>query len=119
MVRCIVASFLGAAVVFIWGTVSWTLPWHMNSMKHLPGGDATMAMMQEKLSEPGLYVYPPYPKDQSDEAAVAEWKQKYAGGPYISTLVYHETGYMDGMGVTFLRGYVLEVVGAGLIVCLL
>ncbi len=50
---------------------------------------------------------------------MAEWQKKYAGGPYISTLVYHETGYMDGLGVTFIRSYVLEVVGAGLIVYLL
>ncbi len=61
MARCIVASLLGAAAVFLWGTISWTLPWHTDSMKHLPGGDATMAVIQEKLPESGLYVYPPYP----------------------------------------------------------
>ncbi len=120
MGRFVLASILGGAAVFVWSTISWmVLPWHMSSIKNLPDGDATMAVLREKLPESGVYTFPPYPEDQTDEATMAKWEEKYVGGPYISTLLYHDSGYMDAMSMQFIRGYVLDVIAAGLLVYLL
>lgn len=120
MVRLVAASLIGGLVVFAWGSISWmVLTWHMTSMKPLPEADATFAAIQEKLPDSGVYYYPPMYEEGADEAAAEAWAEKRTGGPYISMLIYSKSGYMEGMPRQFVTGYLLEVVGAGLIACLI
>ena len=118
MLRKVLASLFGGMVVFAWGTISWTiLPWHLSSMGDLPDGGKTIATLSDIKATSGVYIYPPTP-DTGDENALKEWQEKYAGGPYISMLVYHQGGYTESMAGLFLRGYALNVAGAGFIVFL-
>ena len=120
MVRTAIASLVGALVVFGWGSVSWlVLTWHLDSMTNLPGGDATFEALKVNLPESGVYMYPPPPEAGADEATLKDWSEKYSGGPYINMLVYRDAGYNENMATTFIKGYALDVVGCGLIACLL
>ena len=66
MKKIIIPSLLAAIVVFIWMFISWTvIPWHNMDMKTI-NDQALIEQMNASLTEPGIYLYPGIPEDQSD-----------------------------------------------------
>ena len=89
-----------------------------STLTALPDGSETVASLRDAGAASGIYIYPDTP-DPSDENAMKKWKEDYGGGPYISLLVYNQGGYLESMGTMFLGSFMLNIAGAGLVVCLL
>ena len=69
MIRIIIAGFLGAVVLFIWGFISWAvLPFNSQTMLALPNEDTVLAALKAGNIESGLYRIPGE-KNRNDEGA--------------------------------------------------
>src|SRR5438067_2195357 len=57
MGRILLAGFLGAIVLMIWGFLSWAvLPWSGQSMLKLPNEDTVLSALKAGNAESGMYV---------------------------------------------------------------
>src|SRR2546430_2000750 len=81
MGRILLAGFLGAIVLMIWGFLSWAvLPWSGQSMLMLQNEDAVLSALKAGNAESGMYVIPGM-KDHNDEAAKKAHMEKMKAGP--------------------------------------
>ena len=61
-VRLILGTLLGGVILFVWGSISWTvLPWH--KVKSFTNGEAVGAMIGSGVEGRGIYVYPDNPHE--------------------------------------------------------
>ncbi len=80
--RIVTAGIVGGVVMFIWGALS-----HMAlgigdmGMKSLPGEDVVMPAMKSSISERGFYMFPAMDENDTSEAAMKAWEEKYKQGP--------------------------------------
>ncbi len=96
MVRIIVAAFLGAAVLFVWGAVSWLfVPWH--ELRALPREDTIVTALRKSNVGTGVYTIPAPPEhdpsisQEARDRRFDEWQEKHREGP-LAMLVYTEAG---------------------------
>ena len=112
MNKLIVPSLITAVVVFIWMFISWTvIGWHNVDVKNLPNGDALAEQMQKSISEPGIYVYPGQPEDESD-AAMQKWNDQYKAGPLIHFMVYNPEGTEWNMAMPMIKSFIINFIAA-------
>lgn len=81
----------GAAVLFVWGAVSWMfLPWHNGTIKRLPEEQLITDTLKTVIKEPGFYSFPGHegPDGKKDDGA---WAEKYRRGP-IGSVVFQPAG---------------------------
>ncbi len=111
MNRLVVPALLAAVVVFIWMFISWAvIGWHDLEIKSFP--DATeIEHMKAVMHEPGIYVYPGYPEEDS-ESAMKEWTDKYEAGPIISFMVYSPTGGNPWDMMLCVRSFIINFIAA-------
>ncbi len=114
MKKVIIGGLLGGLVMIIWQSVSWmAIPWHMP--QSIPNEDIVAQVLQENITEPGLYSYPGFNHDpdanaEEQKAAMDSMIKKGAQGPRVMQLVYtpHGGSFMDpsqfifGYGANFL-----------------
>ncbi|MGP8217395.1 MAG: hypothetical protein ACLQQ4_17640 [Bacteroidia bacterium] len=90
MKKFIIASFVGALIIFAWSLLSWMfLPVHIHSFHYTPKQDTILSALNNSSLESGAYMLPT-PDNRSlgmmkDEKYVNEMKEmekKYAGKPY-------------------------------------
>lgn len=111
MKKIVLPSLLAAIVVFIWMFISWAvLPWHNTDMKNIRD-DALVQQMKSSLNEPGIYLYPGEPADESD-AGMGEWFSKFRTGPVISFMVYYPNGIEPMNPLQFIKGFVINFIAA-------
>src|SRR5687767_7993346 len=92
MIRTIIAGIVGGVVMFLWSFVSHvTLPIGEIGVKSLPNDTVVMSELRSNINEPGLYIYPGMNMENTTEAEMAAWTDKYKAGPR-GILVYSPTG---------------------------
>jgi hypothetical protein len=103
MKKIILASALGAVVMFMWGAVSWVvLPWHNATMHSFSNEDAIISVLKASNAESGTYMIPGYANTK--EAMV----EKAKNGP-IAHVNYSPVGYDMGP-LFYVKGIVLDFI---------
>lgn len=117
MQKIIIPSLLAEVVIFIWSSISWmVIGWHMIDLFNLPD-ETFVQQMDATITDPGVYVYPGYPVDQS-EAGMEAWTNKHLAGP-LFIMVYHPEG-SDPMPLgNFIKGFILNFIAAFIAAALL
>jgi hypothetical protein len=107
--RIIIAGFLGAVVLFIWGFISWeVLPWNAQTMHKLSNEDAVMAVIKAGNPESGTYSIPGM-GDAKDEASKNAHMEKMKTGP--TAMIEYSTTGMD-LPIYMLRGFIIYLLSA-------
>lgn len=108
MGRIILAGFLGAVVLFIWGFLSWAvLPWNEQSIHTLPNEDAVLTVLKSQNLENGLYRIPGH-KDNSEASKKAAY-EKMKTGPMA--MIHYSNDGMDMPGY-MLKGFIILFLAA-------
>jgi len=112
MNKLIVPSLITAVVVFIWMFISWTvIGWHNVDVKSLPNGETLSEQMKQSITEPGIYVYPGQPKDESD-AAMQKWYDRYEAGPLVHFMVYNPEGTEWNLAMPMIKSFIINFIAA-------
>ena len=110
MKKIILPSLLAAFVILVWSSISWmVVGWHMIDIFSLPD-ESVVQQLDSTIDEPGIYVYPGYPEDQS-EAGMKEWTDKHLTGP-LFFMVYQPTGGDPMPAGMFIKGFILNFITA-------
>ena len=118
MKKIILPSLLAAVVVFIWMFISWTvIPWHNMDMKPI-NDQALIEQMRASMTEPGIYLYPGVPEDQS-EAGMQKWTDMYKAGPLVHFMVYNPQGAEWEMALPMLSSFLINFISAFIAAALL
>lgn len=87
----LLAAVVGALIVFVWSFVAHVLlPLGMVGVDPLPDEEAVVEVLRDTIAEPGLYYFPAYPHDATEEQE-AEFTARHEAGP-LGTLVYQPGG---------------------------
>ncbi|MFN0035805.1 MAG: hypothetical protein ACKVUS_12110 [Saprospiraceae bacterium] len=117
MKKQLIATLVGAAILFVWQFLSWsTLGIHESEYGYTPNQDRIMEALGQNLTEEGTYMLPGVPPGTSHEQAEA-LMQPNVGKPWAS-ITYHKAFNMD-MGMNMLRGFAVDLLAAWLLVWLL
>lgn len=121
MKNCILATFVGAIIVFIWTSVSWmVLPWHNWDMKSFKddGKHITEALKKE-ASESGIYVIPNLKQeDHQDSKGQEAWMEKAHQGPFAYMSVRTQGTHWD-MNVSLAVQFLMQLFVASLVVSII
>ncbi|MDH7514281.1 MAG: hypothetical protein QHI48_00195 [Bacteroidota bacterium] len=118
MKRFLLAVALGAITVYLWGSFSWiVLPWHNAVMPNLPNDTAVIRVLNQNISQTGVYRFPSYPMDGSEES-MRFFLQRFEAGP-VGMIVYRQVGYNPMSAGSFLWGFFLDICAVSLVVVLL
>ena len=111
--RVLLGGLLGGCVAFGWGSVSWmVLPYHEQTLRPLPMTAAEVSALSAKITQSGVYHWPPMPfaaasqpageqagggaggAAASTQPSVAEsvWMEQTRKGPRITSMIYHPGG---------------------------
>jgi len=117
MKKQLIATLVGAAILFVWQFLSWALlPVHKSEFGHTPNQDKIMEFLNQNLSEEGTYMLPMSPPGSSPEQEAALMESS-AGKPWAS-ISYHRSFSM-AMGMNMFRGFAADLLAAWLLVWLL
>jgi len=112
MNKLIVPSLLTAVVVFIWMFISWAvIGWHNIDLNTLPNGESLTEQMSQNITEPGIYLYPGQPEDESDEGMKA-WTERYKAGPNVNFMVYNPAGADPMDPMQFIKSFIINFIAA-------
>jgi hypothetical protein len=116
MKKQLIATLVGAIIVFIWQFLSWTtLNVHGSEYKYTANQDKIIEALTQNLEE-GSYMLPQYAPGSTPEQQKA-FMESSAGKPW-ATVSYHKS--FDGsMGMNMFRGFVVDLVAVFLLVWLL
>ncbi len=93
----LLAAILGGVVFFFWGYVAHeVLGLGEVGIKDIPNEQVVVPQLRGSITEPGFYFIPgaglpPNPTSEQKKAAMQQFQQKAASGPY-GILVYHPIG---------------------------
>lgn len=110
MKKTIVASLVGALLIFIWQTLSWTvLDLHRSAQDYTPKQDTILAFLNATLEKEGGYYLPNVPAGTSMEEATKFGEQ--ANGKPWASIQYHKVLQMDNntMFMNMARGFVVNI----------
>jgi hypothetical protein len=114
--KLIIGVLVGALLVFVWQTLSWTmLNLHGSSQKYTPNQDSILEMLGTQLDE-GSYFLPTYKPGATD----AEMEAAMTGsmGKPWAQISYHKEMKMN-MGMNMFRGFVVDLFAVFLLCWLL
>jgi len=107
MMRIILAGFLGAIALFVWGFLSWeVLPFHSKSLRTLPNEDSVVAVLRSGNVESGTYIIPGMADEKGGAEAKKAQVEKMKRGP-VAMLHYSNTGYADGDAMYLIKGFLV------------
>jgi hypothetical protein len=121
--RIILAAAAGAAVVFLWGAISWAvlaLPAEASGRLDGVAGERLAAAIGDEVEETGVYfvpVPPELPPDVSDadrNAAMEAFLERHRQGP-LFMLVWLEEGAVPMAPAFLLNGLLISFVAALLV----
>lgn len=118
MARVLLATLIGAIIVFMWGFVSWAaLQLYQDAFPSLPNESAVTAMLNENLPESGAYIFPGMPEHTPDmteaeqNAVFAEWEARHERGP-IGMILFHKPGAPAMAPTVLLGGFSAHLIAA-------
>lgn len=119
MKKQLLAALVAGIIMFIWQSLSWTvIPVHHSSLKYNPNQDTIMNVLTQNIQEEGLYYIPML--DMSKKPSSEEYQkfEEDSKGKPWALVSYHKS--YDGMDpMTFLKGIILNILSAYLVVLLL
>ena len=119
MKRTVITVIIGSLILLIWNAISWmVLPFHEQSLNSIPESAINTELLQEKLTNDGVYHFPGMPAENT-EAAMAELESKIAQGPRITLMVFKAGGtpFMDPLNFLwdFIYGAIVVLLIIGII----
>lgn len=117
MRKQIIATVVGALILFIWQFLSWALVGvHQSEFRYTANQDQIMETLNQNLSEAGTYMIPGVPPGSSheDETVLME---AAAGKPW-ATISYHKS-MNTNMGLNMIRAFVIDLVSAWFLIWIL
>ncbi|MEO6691503.1 MAG: hypothetical protein ABIO44_04110 [Saprospiraceae bacterium] len=117
MKKEIIATIVGAIILFVWQFLSWSiLPVHQSEYGYSANQDQIMTCLTQNLSESGTYMLPGSPPGTSHEEAEKDM-EKHLNKPW-ATIHYHSSFEMS-MGMNMLRGFAVDLLAIFLLTWLL
>lgn len=107
MKKTIVASLVGAIILFLWQFLSWTITeLHRPAQEYTPKQDSILQYLNSQFSEDGSYFLPTYPKGASmDEQQ--KLMEAATGKPWAQ-IQYHKSMNAN-MGMNMARGFIVNI----------
>jgi hypothetical protein len=123
MTRAIIATLVGAVILYGWNALSWTvLPVHFHSFKYSPEQEEILQTLDEKLPESGTYIMPTadnrdvgYYDEEYQEEMQEIMKENEGSG---ALLFYYEDGLGEEVS-SFITGFLFFLLSAFIAVILL
>ncbi len=113
--KLLLGALIGGIVVFIWGSVSWMmLSWHENTLLPFTNEPAVASVVKAGAPVSGVYLLPHARAAQPSEPRQSRAKQ----GPVLLAAVNLE-GADPANPAYYLRGLLIEIIGAGFMTALL
>lgn len=119
MTRVMLAALAGAVVLYVWNMAAWmVLPLHTPTMSALKDESAVTEALRKQQLETGVFVAP-WSDDEADWSnPESDFMKNHRRGP-IYSLYYHAEG-SEVMPVSMmLRGFLIDLLAAGIAACLL
>jgi len=117
MKKQLIATLVGAIILFVWQFLSWALlPIHQSEYGYTPNQDKIMEVLNQNLTEKGTYFMPGVPPGTPHAEAEAAMAGNI-GKPWAS-ISYHKSFSVD-MGMNMVRGFAVDLLAAWLLVWLL
>ena len=117
MKKEIIATLVGAIILFVWQFLSWSiLPVHLSEYGYSANQDQIMSCLSQNLSESGTYMLPGSPPGTSHEQAEKDM-EKHLNKPWAS-IQYHNSFEMN-MGMNMFRAFMVDLLAIFLLVWLL
>lgn len=117
MKKQLIATLVGAIILFVWQFLSWAvLPVHHSEYGYTPNQDKILEALNQNLTEAGTYMIPGVPPGTPHEQAEAAM-QSSIGKPW-ARVSYHKSFSTD-MGMNMLRGFTVDLLAIFLMVWLL
>jgi len=104
MKKYIVGSIVGAIIIFLWQSLSWTvLGVHDNGMKFHPAQKEIMAVLSANTPEEGMYMLPSAATQKEQDAMMKEME----GKPWAS-VIYHQS-FSSDMTMRMIRAFLVDL----------
>lgn len=117
MKKKLVGTLVAGIILFFWQFLSWSmLQLHQAEMQYTPKQDQIMEALNQLDLEEGHYMIPNVSSDATMEEE-GEFQENQIGKPW-ATLSYHKAFQMN-MGTNMLRGFLLNLFSAFLLVWIL
>ncbi len=108
MKKTIIASLVGAVIIFFWQFLSWgPLNLHQPAQEYTPKQDSVMAYLSSQFKGDGSYLMPSYPPGVTRDEM--EKGMKNAAGKPWAIVSYHQSMDMS-MGMNMARGFIINFV---------
>jgi len=125
MKRIIIAGIVGGIVYTIWGALAWmVLGIHDWTSVKITDEDAVVAILNENITQEGVYFFPamPEPSSTMSEAEISaqtdQWMEKYRRGP-IGMIAYRPHGADPMMTSMYISGVIISILAALIVAWLL
>jgi hypothetical protein len=117
MKKQLLATFVGAVILFVWQFLSWAaIPIHKSEYGYTPNQDKILEALNQNLTEAGTYFIPGVPPGTSNADAEVIMAPRM-GKPW-ATVNYHQS-MSNNMGMNMFRGFTIDLVAAFLLIWLL
>jgi len=104
MKKYIIGSLIGAVLIFVWQSLSWTvLGVHDDGMKFNPAQKEIMKVITANTTEDGLYMLPSAATQKEREIMMKEME----GKPWAS-VIYHKS-YNGDMTMRMIRAFLVDI----------
>ncbi|HEX3024106.1 MAG TPA: hypothetical protein VHP12_02750 [Chitinophagaceae bacterium] len=108
MKKTIIASLVGALLMFCWQFLSWgPLQLHRSAQEYTPKQDSIMAYLNSQFSSDGSYFMPTFPKKATSEDMNKLMKNS-VGKPWA--IIHFHKAYNANMGMNMARGFLVNIV---------
>jgi hypothetical protein len=117
MKKNLIATFVGAIIIFIYQALSWTVsPIHKNAFKYAAGQTAIMPALTANITEDGMYYMPNDPPGTPHEEMEKSMKDKI-GKPWAMITYYSAMEY--NMPKNMSIGFIIDFLSVWIIVFIL
>lgn len=104
MGKLLLGALAGTVVLMIWGFLFWSvLPYGSLVMKGLPDGEAYASALAESVPETGVYQYPAFPADATEDE-MGRFYAEHKRGPLVQ-IFYRAEGAPPGAAKVYLLGF--------------
>lgn len=108
MKKLIIASLVGAVIIFVYSALSWMImPTHKNTFKYLPSQDVVLSNLSQNITEDGTYLVPHVDQNDPEFATKqAELGQANVGKP--SAIIFFTKAANDMNPSMFIYGFIYD-----------
>ena len=108
MKKIMIASLVGAIMMFIYQALSWmVLPIHQNSLKYTPHQDSVLRVLDASIAEDGMYYVPNSAPGTSMEEQ-EKMREAMEGKPWA--MIYFHKSHHHNMGIAMGLGFLYNFI---------